>query len=118
MEDLPSGYKGFDPLADYAGQKYLFALKLAGIEDIRESPLRFLELHAGYYTRGFTKEERALGSEKERNLYFGIGLNLQEFLFGAPAIKSHWAGQVGRSVLEYVQVPYTSVSETHGLDTK
>jgi hypothetical protein len=78
LKYLPSGYKGFDPLADYAGQKYLFALKLAGFEVVRESPLRFLELHAGYDTRGFTKEERALGLEKERNLYFGIGLNLQE----------------------------------------
>jgi hypothetical protein len=54
MEYQPSGYKGFDPLADYAGQKYLFALKLASFEAIRESPLRFVELHAGYYTRGFT----------------------------------------------------------------
>jgi len=118
MEYQPSGYKGFDPLADYAGQKYLFALKLAGFEAIRESPLRFVELHAGYYTRGFTREERALGLDKERNLYFGVGLNLQELLFGAPAIKSHWAGQVGRSVLEYVQVPYTSLDARHGIDGK
>jgi Predicted periplasmic lipoprotein (DUF2279) len=88
MEYQPSGYKGFDPLADYAGQKYLFALKLAGFEAIRESPLRFVELNAGYYSRGFTKEERALGLDKERNLYFGVGLNLQELPFGAPAIKS------------------------------
>ena len=118
MEYLPSGHEGFDPLTDYAGQKYLFAVKLAGFEAIRDHPLRFLELHAGYYTRGFTKDERALGLEKERNLYFGVGLNLQELLFGAPAIRSHWAGQLGRSVLEYVQVPYTSLNVEHSLPSK
>jgi hypothetical protein len=118
MEYLASGHEGFDPLTDYAGQKYLFAVKLAGFEAARDHPLRFLELHAGYYTRGFTKDERALGLEKERNLYFGVGLNLQELLFGAPAIRSHWAGQLGRSVLEYVQVPYTSLNVEHSLPSK
>ena len=62
MEYLPSGHEGFDPLTDYAGQKYLFAVKLAGFEAIRDHPLRFLELHAGYYTRGFTNGRAGVGS--------------------------------------------------------
>jgi hypothetical protein len=59
-----------------------------------------------------------LYERKERDLYFGVGLNLQELPFGAPGVKSHWIGQVGRSVLEYVQVPSTLLDARHGIDSK
>lgn len=110
MQYVSSGFKGdFEPLSDYAGQRYLLALKLAGFDGLRETPLRFIELHAGYYARGFTRAERHAGIEKDRELYFGVGVNLQELLFGAGPHKDHWLSQGGRTALEYIQLPYTYV---------
>lgn len=52
MEYKPSGYKGgfmggFRPMSDYAGQKYVFALKLAGIDSLKKTPLKYFELQGG-----------------------------------------------------------------------
>ena len=59
--DLRAEY-GLDPnqgdvLTDYENLKYLAALKLNGFEACRESWLRHIELHAGYYARGFEDDE-------------------------------------------------------------
>lgn len=107
MEYEPSGHKGFRPLSDYAGQRYLLALKPAGFEALRNTPLRYVELHAGYYARGFTKAEQ---SPRERTMYLGIGINLGELFFGGrPAsTQLYSADHVGRLFFEHVQLPYTS----------
>jgi hypothetical protein len=112
VQYIPSGYYGggFRPVADYSGKKQLLALKLAGFETFKRTPLRFVELHAGYFARGFSMEEQALGIPKTRHAYVGIGLNLSEVLFSEPAIRDTLPGQVGRTFLEYVQVPYTYVA--------
>jgi hypothetical protein len=108
MEYVPSGnHDAFAPQSDYSGQKYLLALKLAGFEELSDTPLRFLELQVGYYARGFTREEKLDGESKQRQVYVAIGINLQELLFGRriegePRLKSY-----ARSFFEYVEVPYT-----------
>lgn len=109
MEYLPSGHKGFRPLSDYSGQRYLMALKLSGFEALRKTPLRYLELQGGYYTRGFLRDERLAGEERERTPYLAIGVNLSELFFGSTAIKAPpLVERVGRVFFEHVQVPYTS----------
>jgi len=108
FEYVPSGNRGsFEPHSDYSGQKYLLAFKLAGFEAFEDTPLRFLELHAGYFGRGFTLKEQRRGKSRSRIPYFAVGLNLQELFFGReqagePVVKAH-----GRRFFEYVQVPYT-----------
>lgn len=87
-------------------ERFLLALKLSGFSGLERSPLRFLELHAGYYARGFTDRERARGAPLERKPFVGIGINLQELLF--PRSRSTIA-RVARTGLEYLQVPYTAV---------
>lgn len=90
----------------YAQQRYLFALTLAGFERLENSPLRFVELHAGYYGKDFTAEAERLGREPKRKLFFGIGLNLKELFFKSPRSRvGRWAG----SGLDYLQIPYTAV---------
>jgi hypothetical protein len=105
LEYQPSGYRGFSPVGDYAGQKYLLALKLSGLDATRDTPLRYLELHAGYYARGFSPEEVADGSSRSRQSFVGIGLNLNELLWGprhasAPAMQHY-----GRLFLDHIQLP-------------
>lgn len=108
LEYWPSGnVDGFHPITDYSGQKYLLALKFSGFEGARDTPLRFLELHAGYYARGFTQAERDRFEPRRREPYVGIGINLGELLFGYPSVRDTGPGKFGRRVLEYVQIPYT-----------
>lgn len=87
-------------------QRYFFALKLAGFKAFEKGPLRFLELHAGYYATNFTNEERAAGIIPKQHLFVGFGINLRELFF------KNSRGTVGRAageVLDYFQPPYTAV---------
>jgi hypothetical protein len=94
------------PIQDYSNQKYLLALKLSGFEKLRTTPLRLVELHGGYYARGFTPEERERGEPLRRRLFVGVGLNVGELLFpGRP----RGAARAAKSVLEYLQIPYTAI---------
>ena len=111
MQYLTSPHSAFEPFGDYEGQKFFMVVKLAGFENLRDTPLRFVELHGGYLARGFSGEEEKAGTARERNLYVGIGLNLQELLFGkVDKEREHWAAKTARVGLEYVQIPYTYVS--------
>ena len=94
------------PVQDYTNQRYLLAFKLAGFSAFRETPFRFLELHAGYYARGFTEEEERRGDPLRRRLFAGVGLNVGELLFPRRASSLQRAA---RSVLEWVQLPYTAI---------
>lgn len=94
------------PITDYGGQRYLLALKLSGFEELRQTPLRLVELHAGYFARGFTREEEVRGDPVRRRIFFGVGLNVSELLF--PGRSGGGAGKAARSALEYLQLPYTA----------
>lgn len=109
MEYQPSGYKGFRPFSDYSGQKFLLAFKLGGLGALRETPFRFLELQTGYYTRGFSKDERAEGIDRSRHSFVGIGLNLTELLFGRRASQESELKNAGRMFFEHIQIPHTAV---------
>ena len=101
----PSGFRGFSPVGDYAGQKYLLALKLSGLDATRDTPLRYLELHAGYYARGFSPEEVADGRSRSRQGFVGIGLNLNTLLWGQRNATEPPAQHYGRLFLEHIQLP-------------
>lgn len=102
-----NGATARSPITDYVGQRYLLALKLSGFERLKRTPLRLVELHGGYYARGFTKEEEDRGEPLRRRLFVGIGLNVSELLFaGRPRGN---VGRAAKSVLQYLQVPYTAV---------
>jgi hypothetical protein len=94
------------PFTDYSNQRYLLALKLSGFDKIRDTPLRFVELHGGYYARGFTREEEERGEPLRRRLFIGAGLNVGELLFGR---RPGRFGRAGKSLLEYLQPPYTAI---------
>lgn len=109
LEYWPSGHKGFRPLSDYSGQRYIMALKLSGFETLRKTPLRYVELHAGYFTRGFLRDERLAGEDRERTPFLGIGVNLNELFFGWRAHESRTClDRARRLFFEHIQIPYTS----------
>jgi len=102
-------------LPPYERQRYIMALKGSGFEALKNTPLRYLELHAGFDARGFEEKERELGYPIERSFYVGIGLNLNEILFGTgpnpnfARYRDTLPGWAVHKTFEYVQVPYTSV---------
>ena len=98
----------------YERQRYILALKGSGFEALKQTPLRYVELQGGFEARGFEDNERRLGYPKERTFYVGIGLNLNEVLFGAGSVpnfakyKDTVPGWAARKTFEYLQVPYTA----------
>lgn len=89
----------------YRQLRYLFALKLSGFDRLKDSPLRFAELHAGYYATGFTEREEDRGEPRQRKLFAGVGINLSELLFGRK--RETRFQRIGSEVLQYWQPPYT-----------
>lgn len=95
----PTGVKHFRQL------RYLMALKLSGFEGMELSPLRFVELHAGYRATGFSRPERARGEPLRQRPFVGVGINLNALFFRNP---EGWAGKAASTALQYIQVPYTA----------
>lgn len=87
-------------------QRYFFALKLAGFKAFEQGPLRLLELHAGYYGKDFTNEDRAAGIEPKRRVFVGVGVNLRELFFKNNRSR---VGRAAGEVLDYFQPPYTAI---------
>ena len=103
MEYLPSpGFSGkFDAAADYSGMKHLVAIKGDGFDSLKGTPLEFLELQAGYYTRGFRTYDAGHWDKPERHTYVGVGLNLPRIL---------GKDSVAGTFFSYYQMPKTYVA--------
>lgn len=99
----------------YRRSRYILAIKGSGFEQLRNKPLRYLELHVGYDARGFHPMEKRLGYPKERSFYVGLGLNVSELMFGDGPVpnlaryRNTEPAWMAQKFLEYYQLPYTSV---------
>ena len=106
----------FDPAGDHSGQTYLFVAKASGVPQLQNHPvLRYLELAAGYGSRGY---EPDLHGERSRHMYIGISLNLSEVLrqtaYRGNAEPSR-TQRVTETMLEFIQVPGTAALADHRL---
>lgn len=100
MEYVPSGNP--DPLTDYQHARYLVALKLNGFTALERTPLQWLELHAGYYVRGYDDPE----ARDRRISYVGLGINVSALLQ-----RAGWRRTA--KVLQFYQLPGTSMRADH-----
>lgn len=104
----PSGLGKDLRLVDQLGERrFLFAAQLSGWKKFEDTPWRFVELHGGYYARGFTDAQRARGDPLRRRLYVGVGFNVQQLFERKP---KSFVGRVARGAFDYIQLPYTSVN--------
>lgn len=87
-------------------QRYMMSLKGAGFEALRNTPLRYLDAQLGYYASDFLLTDRAAGTIPKRHLFVGVGLNVGEIFFANSRSRF---GRAAHSVLDYVQLPYTSL---------
>ncbi len=90
---------------DYSNMYFSAALKLDGFDALENTLLKWVELHAGYYTRGYDDQDK----EDSRSLYAGITFNFSRLLR-----QNDWS-KTGK-VLEYVQIPYTVPKVSHDLN--
>lgn len=58
---------------DYSGSKWIFTTKLGGIPYLSITPLRYLNIDLGYYTRGYHASEDY--PSRSRSVYIGLSLN-------------------------------------------
>jgi hypothetical protein len=110
-----SGKRFVDPVADYSGQTYLLVLKADGVPAFRDVPvLKYLELAAGYGTRGYWPPT----SEHHREIFYGVSLNLSRLL-GDTVFRDRFRGGKAQratdTVLEYLQIPGTTYLLHHRL---
>lgn len=106
--------RSFDPFGDYSGQTYLVVAKLAGFPALRHTGLlRYVEIGAGYGTRGF---DHGRGRHGTRNIYVGLSLNLSELLHRPKTGEEGRAQRLARTTLEYVQLPGTALLSRHPLN--
>ena len=94
----PEYFEAANPVADYSGMKHLMAVRMSGVPYLRQTPLRFLEAHFGYYSRGFRSFDTI---DERRVLYSGVGFDLAELL--RPAVPRPVS-----TAFEYYQVPILS----------
>lgn len=100
--ELP-GYRGLQFRSNY-----LLALKMSGFASLQDTPLRYVELHAGYYTRGYIRAEQDDGYARSRHVFVGVGLNVTELLLGRRTGQETPSRNNGRLFLEHVQLPYAA----------
>jgi Predicted periplasmic lipoprotein (DUF2279) len=98
-----------DVVTDYEHLKYFLAFKADGFEMLKETPLRYFELHTGYFTRGYSDEAMAHGDDLERRVFVGISINLTSLF-------SNYDLKAPATLLRYLQPPYTTASLSHDLN--
>lgn len=91
-----------DIITDYDGMKFLAALKMEAFDAFRNSPVKYLELQVGYYTRNNGEPDL------ERTAYVALGLNLSR-LFNSD-------NRFINTLFEYYQPPYTYIPYEHQYD--
>jgi hypothetical protein len=98
--------KDFGFSTNYERQRFLIALKADGFNFIKNPWLKYLELHGGYYARHYKDYEIGSSDRRQRYLYVGIGFNVSKLV----------QKLVNTRVLDYFQIPYTSIRKDFPLD--
>ncbi|WP_445398510.1 DUF2279 domain-containing protein [Zobellella sp. An-6] len=91
-----------DIFTDYSGSRWLLAFPLNAWGG-RDSALRWIELQAGYGSRGFAERDRDFFDRPRRHPFIGVGLHLPL------ALERLGAGPATRRWFEYIQIPGTAL---------
>jgi len=91
-------FKEIDVFTDYGRTRYLVAVKLEGFDTFKNQYLKYLELHLGYFSRGYSDDNQ----EKSRNIYLGLGINMSRVL-------KQFSWNRAATVTNYVQTPFTDI---------
>jgi hypothetical protein len=90
---------------DYSNHYYSIALKFDGFDALENTFMKYFELHAGYYTRGYDDDSE----DDVRSWYAGVSINL------ASLLQNNGWYKTGKT-LEYFQIPYTVLKAKSDID--
>lgn len=91
---------------NYERYLYLLVVKADGFDFIENPYLRYLEFHLGYSARGYADYNQGGRDDRHRDIYAGIGFNVSKLL----------QKYVKTTVLDYIQILYTSIRNGFPLD--
>jgi len=99
------GFKNQDIFTDYENLKYLMALKLDGFRLTNIKYLKYIELHIGYYARGYSDSSK----KNTRHTFVGAGINVPKVLknFSLPGLAQ---------TAHFIQIPGTRLSKNKKLN--
>jgi hypothetical protein len=92
-----------DIFTDYSGQKAILATKLGGIPYVSKTPLRYVNIDLGYFSRGYDAPNRAYKNDT-RNVYVGLSVNYS-IAFGDLLPKGYTSSTL-QTVFNYYHVPF------------
>jgi len=92
-----------DISTDYERMKHLVTIKANGFKAFEDTPLSYLELHLGYYSRNFNHNHLPIAG-RDRNIYIGLGVNLSKLL--NPTMGNY------SKLFNYIQIPHTYIEQT------
>jgi len=92
-----------DISTDYERMKHLVTIKANGFKAFEDTPLSYLELHLGYYSRNFNHDHLPIAG-RDRNIYIGLGVNLSKLL--NPTMGNY------SKLFNYIQIPHTYIEQT------
>ena len=111
MQYMPTGHGDLLGLGDYDGKKFLLAWKLGGFEPFKDGPLRYLEIHTGYYSRGYGDGVHPTGPSAHPDGLCGARPEpLRTACSRSRACGTRRSGRPAAPCGKYIQVPYTYVS--------
>lgn len=90
----------------YERYTYLIVVKADGFDFIKNPYLRYLEFHLGYNARGYDDYVQGGPDDRRRRVSASLGFNVSKLL----------QKYVKTTVLDYVQLPYTSLRASFPLD--
>ena len=96
----------FGVFTNYERQKFLVAVKADGFDAIKNPYLRYLELHGGYYARGYEDYEPNGPDRRQRTIFVGLGINVNKL------VQKVWDTRA----FDYIQIPYTYINLDFDLD--
>jgi hypothetical protein len=100
-KDFTSFSEKSDITTDYSGQKILFVTKLGGIPYVSRTPLRYVNVDLGYFSRGYGNNE---WSHDTRDVYVGLSVNFSIAL--GDLLPTGYASSTAQTVFNYIHVPY------------
>ncbi len=75
----PTEERSDRPITDYSGMTYIAALKPAGFQSLKKTPLKYVEFQLGYHADGFKSSDNL--DRQRQEVTFGLSVDLQQVLF-------------------------------------
>lgn len=96
-----------DITTDYNGMKFILSTRLSGIPYISLTPLRYVNIDLGYYSRGAEQKDERF---KTKNIFLGISINYT-IAFG-DILPTGYTSSTVQTMFNYVHLPWDYEART------